>query len=113
LTTVPSDVPGPKVMHDQLLHVADMQCRLAYFSCGDAGLCPGQDGVDEFDGGGGVVPGAVLAGFPDGVVVVAGSLDCARVGPLAPLVQALRADDVGDGAFEGAFLLVRGEEPGR
>lgn len=83
-----------------------------FLSCGDAGLCPGQDWVDEFDGGGGVVPGAVLAGFPDGVGVVPGALDGAGVGALAAGIEMLRAGDLGGDASEGAFLLVRGGKPG-
>jgi hypothetical protein len=43
--------------------------------------------IDEFDGGGGVVAGAVLAGFLDAVGVVAGALDDAGIGPLAFLVE--------------------------
>jgi hypothetical protein len=44
---------------------------------------PGQDGISEFDGGAGIVAGAVLARFLDRIVVVAGALDhaggsCAR-----------------------------------
>jgi hypothetical protein len=84
-----------------------------FLSCGDAGLYPGQDGVDEFDGGGGVVPGAVLAGFPDRVGVVPGALDRAGIGALAARVEVARAGDLGDSAFEGAFLLVRGGKPDR
>jgi hypothetical protein len=57
------------------------------------------------------VPGAVLAGFPDGVGVVAGSLDGAGVGPLAAGVEVLRAGDLGDDLREGVFPLVRGERP--
>ncbi len=87
---------------------------LSLFSlCGDAGLCPGQGGIDEFDGGGGVVPGAVLAGFPDGVGVVPGALYRAGISALAARVEVLRAGDLGGSAFEGAPLLVRGEKPGR
>jgi hypothetical protein len=85
---------------------------LSLFSSGGGfDLSPGQDGVDEFYGGGGVVPGAVLAGFPDGVVVVAGPLDGAGVGPLAAGVEVLRAGQLGDDLFEGVFPLVRGERP--
>ena len=58
------------------------------------------------------MPGAVLAGFLDAVVVVAGALDDAGIGALAPLVQVLRAGDVGDDAFERP-LPVRGGKPGR
>jgi hypothetical protein len=83
-----------------------------FSSCGDSGLCPGQDGVGEFDGGGGVVLGAVLAGFLDGVVVVAGALDGTRVGALSARVEVPRAGDLGDDAFEGS-LLIRGEKPDR
>ena len=92
---------------------ADNPMSLSLFSsCGDACLCPGQGGVDEFDGGGGGVPGAVLAGFPHGVGVVPGALDGARVGPLAARVEMPRAGDPGDSAFEGP-LLIRGEKPDR
>jgi hypothetical protein len=83
-----------------------------FLSCGDAGFCPGQDGVGEFDGGGGVVPGAVLAGFPDRVGVVPGALDRAGVGTLAARVEVSRAGDLGDDAFEGA-PLIRGGKPDR
>lgn len=41
----------------------------------DIGIHPGEGRVDEFDGDGCVVPGAVLAGFLDSVGVVAGALD--------------------------------------
>jgi hypothetical protein len=86
---------------------------LSLFSlCGDADLCPGQDGVDEFDGGGSVVSGAVLAGFLDRVGVVPGAFDGARVGALAAGVEMARVGDLGDDAFEGP-PLVRGEKPGR
>ena len=64
------------------------------------------------DGGGGVVAGAVLAGFLDGVVVVAGALDDAGVAALAPFVELRRAGDVGHDAVEDALLPVRGEKPG-
>jgi hypothetical protein len=56
---------------------------------------PGQGVVYELDGGGGVVAGAVLAGFPDAVGVAAGALDEAGIGTVAPLVQVLRAGDGG------------------
>jgi hypothetical protein len=46
-----------------------------------------------FDGGGGVVAGAVLAGFLDLVVVVPGALYGARAGALAPHFEVLRAGD--------------------
>jgi hypothetical protein len=83
-----------------------------FSSCGDSGFPPGQGGVDEFDGGGSVVPGAVLAGFPDRVGVVPGALDGARVGALAARAEMARAGDLGDDAFEG-LPLIRGEKPGR
>jgi hypothetical protein len=57
------------------------------------------------------VAGAVLAGFPDGVVVVAGSLDGAGVGPLAAGVKVPGAGDLGEDLVKGVFLLVRGERP--
>ena len=56
--------------------------------------------------------GAVLAGFLDGVMVVAGALDDAGVAALAALVQVLAAGDGGHDAFEGALALVRGKKPG-
>jgi hypothetical protein len=65
-----------------------------------------------FDGGGSVVPGAMLAGFLDLVGVVPGALDDAGIGAFAALVQVPGAGDLGDGAFERA-LPVRGEKPGR
>jgi hypothetical protein len=95
-------------------HAGQMQCHLAYFwSCCDVGLSPGEDGVGEFDGGGGVVPGAVLAGFLDAVGVVPGALDDAGVGPLAPFAEVLGGRDGGQDAGEGALALVRGKKPGR
>ena len=75
--------------------------------CGYSGLCPGQGWVDEFDGGGGVVPSAVLAGFPDGLGVVPGAFDGARVGVPAARVEVPRAGDLGGSAFEGR-LQIRG-----
>jgi hypothetical protein len=57
------------------------------------------------------VAGAVLAWFRDGVVVVAGSLDGAGVGPLAAGVEVPGAGDLGDDLSEGVFPLVRGERP--
>lgn len=83
-----------------------------FSSCGDAGLCPAEDGAGEFDGGGGVVPGAALAGFPDRVGVVAGSLDGARVGPFPARVEVPRAGDLGDDAFE-RMPVIRGGKPDR
>jgi hypothetical protein len=59
------------------------------------------------------VAGAVLAGFLDGVVFVAGALDDAGVTPLPPLVQVLRVRDAGHDAGEDVPALVRGEKPGR
>lgn len=56
--------------------------------------------------------GAVLAGFLDGVVVVAGALDDAGVAALAPGVEVLRAGDLGGELVQDAFELVRGEKPG-
>ena len=85
---------------------------LSLFSLGSgADLSPGQCWVGESYGGRGFVAGAVLAGFPDGVVVVAGSLDGAGVGPLAAGVEVPRARDLGDDVFDGLFPLVRGERP--
>jgi hypothetical protein len=76
----------------------------------DAGICPGEGWVDEFDGGGGVVPGAVLAWLLDAVGVVACALDDTGIGALAAPVQVLRAGDAGVCTFERA-LLIRGEKP--
>ncbi len=88
---------------------------LSLFSGSCCGLClfPGEGRVAESDGGGGVVTGAVLAGFPDPVGVVAGALDDAGVAALAPLVEVLRGRDGGHDAVEDALLLVRGKKPGR
>ena len=61
------------------------------------------------DGGGAVVAGAVLAGFLDRVVVVAGALDHTGVAALAPLVQVLRVRDAGRHPGEDALALVRGK----
>jgi hypothetical protein len=58
------------------------------------------------------VAGAVLAGFLDGVMVVAGALDDAGIAALAPLVQVLRVSDGGHDAGEDALALVRGKKPG-
>jgi hypothetical protein len=58
-----------------------------------------------------VVAGAVLAWFLDGVVVVAGALDDAGIGALAPGVEVLRAGYLGRELAQDAFLLVRGEKP--
>lgn len=41
----------------------------------DVSFSPGRDGVNELDGRGGVVAGAVLAGLLDAVGVVPGALD--------------------------------------
>jgi hypothetical protein len=85
---------------------------LSLFSSGcRADFLPGRGEVREFYGGRGFVPGAVLAWFPDGVGVVAGSLDGAWVGPLAAGVEVPRAGDLGDDLLEGVFVLVRGERP--
>jgi hypothetical protein len=78
-----------------------------FWSCCGAYVFPGQDGVGEFDGGRGVVAGAVLAGFPDGIMVVAGTLDDAGVAALAPFVQVPGVGDAGHDAGEGALALVR------
>ena len=82
-----------------------------FSSGGGTDLLPGQDGIGEFYGGGDLVAGAVLTGFPDGVVVVAGSLDCPGVGPLAARVEVPGAGDLGDDLAEDLFPLVRGERP--
>jgi len=58
------------------------------------------------------VAGAVLARFPDGVVVVAGALDDAGVGALTPGVEVPGVGNVGQEAVQDPFLLVRGEKPG-
>jgi len=58
------------------------------------------------------VAGAVLAGFLDGVMVVAGALDDAGVAALAARVDVLRVRDSGHDAGEDALALVRGEKPG-
>lgn len=58
------------------------------------------------------MPGAVLAGFPDRVGVVASALDGARVGALPARVEVPRGGDLGDDAFEGP-LVIRGEKPDR
>jgi hypothetical protein len=60
-----------------------------------------------------VVADTVLAGFPDGVVVVAGALDDARVAAVAALVEVLRAGDGGHDAGEDPPALVRGKKPGQ
>src|ERR1022692_2367158 len=78
-----------------------------------ADLFPAQDRAGEFDGGRGVVAGAVLAGFLDGVVLGPGALDDAGVAALPPLVQVLRVCDAGHDAGEDALALVRGKKPGR
>jgi len=96
------------------LLVRDPMSLSLFSSGGGTNISPGQSRVCEFYGGGGFVPGAVLAGFPDGVGVVAGSLDGAGVGPLAAGVEVPRAGDLGDDLLERIFLLVRGERsPGR
>jgi hypothetical protein len=59
------------------------------------------------------VPLAAVAGFLDVVGVVAGSLDDAGIGALAPLVQVMAAGDVGLDLVQDVLLLVRGEKPGR
>jgi hypothetical protein len=58
------------------------------------------------------VAGAVLAGFLDGVMVVAGALDDAGVAALAPFAELLRAGDAGHDTVEDALLPVRGKKPG-
>jgi hypothetical protein len=70
---------------------------------------PAQYGVDEFDGGRGVVAGAVLAGFLDAVGVVPGAFDDARVGALAPPAEVLGGGDLGHDPVQDALALVRGE----
>ncbi len=55
----------------------------------------------------------VVAGFLDVVGVVAGSLDDARGGALAALVQVLGAGDVGGDLVKDVLTLVRGGKPGR
>ena len=57
--------------------------------------------------------GAVLAGFPDGVMIVAGALDDAGVAALAARVELLRVRDGGQDAGEDALAMVRGKKPGR
>jgi hypothetical protein len=59
------------------------------------------------------VAGAVLAGFLDGVMVVASALDDAGVAALAPFVELLRAGDGGHDTVEDALLPVRGKKPGQ
>jgi hypothetical protein len=59
------------------------------------------------------VAGAVLAGFLDRVVVVAGALDYTGVAALAALVELLRVRDGGRDAVEDALALVRGKRPGQ
>ena len=56
--------------------------------------------------------GAVLAGFLDGVMVVAGALDDAGVAALAPRVELLRVRDSGHDTVEDALLPVRGGKAG-
>jgi hypothetical protein len=55
------------------------------------------------------VAGAVLAGFLDGIMVVAGALDDAGVAALAPFVQVPGVRDAGHDAGQDALALVRGE----
>jgi hypothetical protein len=116
VTSPPTGAAGPHLRDAVVGHTPqpgiDPMSLSLFSSCGDAGLCPGQDWVDEFDGGGSVVLGAVLAGFPDRVGVVPGAFDGARVGALAALVEVLRAGDLGGDAFE-RLPLIRGEKPGR
>ena len=57
--------------------------------------------------------GAVLAGFLDRVVVVAGALDYTGVAALAALVELLRVRDGGHDAVKDTLALVRGEKPGQ
>jgi hypothetical protein len=59
------------------------------------------------------VAGAVLAGFLDRVVVVAGALDYSGVAALAALVELLRAGDGGHDAVKDALAMARGKKPGR
>ena len=57
--------------------------------------------------------GAVLAGFLDRVVVVAGALDHTGVAALAALVELLRVGDGGSDAVKDALALAGGKKPGR
>jgi hypothetical protein len=59
------------------------------------------------------VTGAVLAGFLDRVVVVAGALDHTGVAALAALVELLRVRDGGRDAVKDALALARGKKPGQ
>jgi hypothetical protein len=56
---------------------------------------------------------AVVAGFLDVVGVMPGALDDAGIGPLASVVQAGPAGDVGGDFIQDAPALVRGKKPGR
>jgi hypothetical protein len=56
---------------------------------------------------------AVLAGFLDRVVVVAGALDHTGVAALATLVELLRVRDGGHDAVKDALALARGKKPGQ
>jgi hypothetical protein len=60
-----------------------------------------------------VVADAVLAGFLDGVVVVAGAADGVGVGAFAAGVEAGLPGDVGGDLVESACPLIRGKRPGR
>ncbi len=57
--------------------------------------------------------GAVLAGFLDGVMVVAGAADDAGVAAFAALVEPGWAGDVTGDPVEDAGLFVRGKKPGQ
>jgi hypothetical protein len=73
----------------------------------------GFQGAGESDRGWGVVADAVLAGFLDGVLVVAGAADGAGVGAFAAGVEPGGPGDVGGDQVEGPSALVRGKKPGR
>lgn len=59
------------------------------------------------------VAGAVVAGFLDRVLVVAGAADDAGVGAFAAGVKSGRPGDVGGDLVERVCALVRGKKPGR
>jgi hypothetical protein len=82
-----------------------------FSSGGGTDISPGQGGVCEFYRCRSFVPGAVLAGFPDRVGVVAGALDGAGVGPFAAGVEVTGAGDLGADLLKNVLPLVRGERP--